>query len=195
MRVFVHFGLWGLGLRPAETQTTDAERNCLARYANGKRRLAEIGVWHGVTTCRLRKAMAGDGKLFAIDPYPAGRLGFSTRYVIAHKETSKIPNGSLIWMRDTGSEAARKLAGTEHFDFVFIDGDHSYEGLSEGWTGWRPLVGVGGVIALHDSRSTPERPIDGAGSVRFTQDVILQDPCFEAVDTVDSLTVVRRIRA
>src|SRR5258708_32817887 len=101
MSVLVHFGLWSLGLSSAETQTTEAERDCLARHAAGKKRLAEIGVWHGVTTCRLRKSMARDATLFAIDPYPPGRLGFSTQRVVAHREISKIANGTGNWVRQT----------------------------------------------------------------------------------------------
>jgi predicted O-methyltransferase YrrM len=194
MSVILHFGLWTLGLKEAETQTTAAERDCLALHATDRKRLAEIGVWHGVTTRRLRKAMSSSGTLFAIDPYPMGRLGFSAQRVIARNEVSKISNGAIQWIRETGADAARKLAGAELFDFVFIDGDHSYEGLKEDWTGWKPLVAMEGVIALHDSRSTPERRIDDAGSVRFTREVILQDRCFEVVDSVNSLTVLRRIR-
>src|SRR5215472_15034035 len=34
MRVVAHLCLWGLGLRPAETQTTEGERDCLARHAH-----------------------------------------------------------------------------------------------------------------------------------------------------------------
>ena len=75
MRVITHLLLWRLGLAKAETQTSEAERDCLARVAAGKKRLVEIGVWHGVTTCRLRKAMCPDGLLFAVDPYPVGRSG------------------------------------------------------------------------------------------------------------------------
>jgi len=193
MKVFTHFGLWSVGLAKAETQTTDAERDCLARHASGKKRLAEIGVWHGVTTCRLRKAMAADAILYAIDPYPVGRLGFSTQYVIGHREVSKVSNGSLKWIRQTGAEAAHSLAGAGPFDFVFIDGDHSYEGLQADWTAWKPLLASAGIVALHDSRSTPERPIDDAGSVRFTRAVILHDHCFEVAEAVNSLTVLRRI--
>jgi hypothetical protein len=36
------------------------------------------------------------------------------------------------------------------------------------------------------------RQIDDAGSVRFTREVIARDPDFETIDTVDSLTVLRR---
>jgi len=191
MSVIVHFGLWSLGLKSAKTQTTTAGRDCLARHA--AKRLVEIGVWHGVTTCRLRKAMASNATLFAVDPYPVGRLGFSAQQVIAHREVSRIQNGTVEWIRATGAEAAQKLADAEPLDFVFIDGNHSYEGLQADWEGWSPLLTSGGAIALHDSRSTPERPIDDVGSVRFTREVILKDPDFQVVEEVNSLTVLRRI--
>ena len=42
-----------LGLVPADTQTTEAERACLARHAAGRRSLVELGVMHGVTTALL----------------------------------------------------------------------------------------------------------------------------------------------
>lgn len=192
MRVLVHFALWRMALAHAETQTTAAERDCLARNASGRKRLAEIGVWHGVTTARLRQAMASDATLFAVDPYPRGRLGFSMQFVIARKEVSQIANGSVRWIRKTGAEAAQELSGSKAFDFVFIDADHSYEGLQADWVGWSSLVANAGVIGLHDSRSTAQRPIDDAGSVRFTRDVILKDRRFEVIDAVDSLTVLRR---
>jgi predicted O-methyltransferase YrrM len=167
MRSFTHFLLWELGLADAETQTTGPERTCLEHHAQNKKTLAEIGVWHGVTTCRLRSAMSSEGILFAIDPYPVGRLGFSTAMVIAHREVSAVKNGSVEWVRDTGADAARKLR-SRTFDFVFIDGDHTYEGLRADWQGWSERVMESGIIALHDSRSTESRPIDDAGSVRFT---------------------------
>jgi predicted O-methyltransferase YrrM len=192
----VHFGLWKLGLAIAETQTTEAERDCLARHAAGKRRLAEVGVWHGVTTCRLRKAMSADGVLYAIDPYPVGRLGFSTQRMIARGEVSRIVNGSVVWLRQTGVQAASsaEIAAAGPVDFLFIDGDHSYEGIRDDWTAWRSRIAPDGIVGLHDSRSTPQRTIDDAGSVRFTNEVIRRDESFEVADVVDSLTVMRRRR-
>jgi len=192
MRVLAHFVLWRLGLAVAETQTTAAERDCLARHASGKKRLVEIGVWHGVTTSRLRQAMAPDATLLAIDPYPVGRLRFSMPMAVARREVSKVSNGCVKWLRQTGVVAATSLGPSENFDFVFIDGEHTYEGLKVDWTGWSPRLVQGGIVGLHDSRSTPQRQIDDAGSVRFTTEVILNDPCFEIVDAVDSLTVLRR---
>jgi predicted O-methyltransferase YrrM len=190
MRPLTHFVAWSVGLAEPETQTTQAERDCLARYATGRRRVVEIGVWHGVTTKRLRAAMASDGELTAVDPFPVGRLGFSMPERIAHTEVARVPNAVVRWVRKTGAEAA---AGHRSVDFVFIDGDHSEEGLLADWGAWSSLVEPGGIVALHDSRSTPQRPIDDAGSVRVTARVIVPDPRFRVAEVVDSLTVLERL--
>jgi predicted O-methyltransferase YrrM len=189
VKVVSHYIAWTIGLAPATTQTTAAERDCLARHAAGRRRLVEIGVWHGVTTRRLRAAMHPQGVLSAVDPFPVGRLGFSVQQHIAHREVDAVANGYVAWLRTTGDAAARDHTSV---DFVFIDGDHSEDGLLADWRAWSPLVEPGGIVALHDSRSTPERPIDGAGSVKVTNDVILRDRQFAVVEAVDSLTVLRK---
>jgi predicted O-methyltransferase YrrM len=191
MQTINHFALWTIGLKKATTQTSDAERNCLARHANGKRRLAEVGVWHGVTTKRLRGAMDSAGVLFAIDPYYRGRLGLSFQKIIAHREVGRLDNGKIEWLRMTGAEAAQHLRGREPLDFVFIDGDHKYEGLRADYEGFLPLVAPGGILALHDSEPCATCPAD-AGSVRYTREVILKDPTVERVDVVDSLTILRK---
>jgi predicted O-methyltransferase YrrM len=194
MRVITHFGLWLAGLQQAQTQTSARERACLAKHAAGKQRLVEIGVWHGVTTRVLRSVMDPSATLYAVDPYPAGRLGFSFQYLIAHREVGVVRNGRVVWVRTTGEEAARRhqAQGLPPVDFIFIDGDHTYEGLRADWTGWSPQVAPGGVVALHDSRDTKDSPRPGAGSVRYTSETILKEPAFEVIDELESLTVLRR---
>lgn len=186
--------LWNLGLAKAETQTSEAERDCLARHASDRRRLIEIGVWHGVTTSRLRRVMASDGLLVGVDPYPKGRLGFNAQRIIARREVARVGRGSVRWERKTGVEAARELGNSAivPVDFVFIDGDHTFDGLRGDWEAWSGLVAEGGIVALHDSCSSRERQIDDAGSVRYTKSVILRDPRFELVEVIDTLTVLRR---
>lgn len=39
----------------------------------------------------------------------------------------------------------------EYFDFLFIDGDHSYEGVRKDWEMYSPLVKKGGLICFHDT--------------------------------------------
>ncbi len=194
MTVLAHLIAWSLGLAAAETQTTEAERACLARHARGARCIVEVGVWHGVTTARLRSVMAADGVLFAVDPFEPGRLGFSAQRVIARRQVETQRQGTVQWMRMTGvaAAAAYRQAGGPAADFVFIDGDHSYDAALADWNAWSDLVAPNGVVCLHDSRSTETRNIDGAGSVAVTRDVVLNDPRFALAEVVDSVTAVRR---
>ena len=194
MRALTHFLRWSVGLAAADTQTTALERDCLARLAAGRQRVVEIGVWHGVTTTRLRAAMAPNGLLLAVDPYPRGRLGVSLQRIVARREVGRVANARVQWVRLTGAEAAAWYAasGEPPVDLVFIDGDHGYDVVRADWEGWSPLVADGGVVALHDSRPTADRPIHDAGSVRFTNGVILGDPRFELLEVEDSLTALRR---
>lgn len=194
MQTLRHFLKWSAGLALAETQTSAAEQACLERQAHGRGRLVEIGTWHGVNTARLRRVMTPDGVLWAVDPYPKGRLGFSMQRVIARREVARVSNGRVVWVRTTGKDAARRYAAEANppVQFLFVDGDHSYEGLRGDWEGWSGLIADDGVVALHDSRPTPARPIEGSGSVVYTRDVILHDPRFEVAEVVESLTVLRR---
>ena len=196
MRPSTHLALYCLGLAKAETQVTPTERQCLLNHARGSKLAAEIGVWHGVTTSALRQVMDISGTLHAIDPYPAGRMGFSIQRLIASREIRKSLGAEVRFLRMTGLEAAKRFLddGVCNFDFVFIDGDHSFEGLKGDWEGWSRLVRPGGCVALHDSRSSALRKIETAGSVQFTKQVILKDTAFNLVSETETLTVLARKR-
>src|SRR5712691_9560812 len=95
-----------LGLRPADTQVTQAERACLARHGAGKRSMVEIGVLHGVTTSLLRSVMDPEGSIIGIDPHPPGRLGVSFERWIALREIARYPRGKAVLLRQFSYEAA-----------------------------------------------------------------------------------------
>ena len=185
-----------LGLRTAYSGTTAAERLALARHAAGRKTLVEIGVDEGLNSLNLRRAMAPDGTLYLVDPYPSGRLGFNFSSLIAHREVPKSDNGSVIFVRSFSYQAA--LNWDKPLDFVFIDGDHSYEGVRRDWEDWSPNVRRGGLIALHDSCTFPGgSPTEDSGPVRLVKEISTghQVPSaadFRLVETVDSLSVFER---
>ena len=123
-----------------------------------------------------------------------GRLGINFQQIIAHTEVGRVSRGVVRWIRSCDALAVQHAqdVGLEAVDFIFIDGDHSYEGLQRDWENWSPLIAPNGVLALHDSRCTPERNTDGAGSILFTREVVLKDRRFAVVEAVDSLTVLQR---
>ena len=189
-----YFTYW-LGLQPALTQTSFAESQCLAKYARNKKCLVEIGVWHGVNTKKLRQVMGNEGIIYAIDPFEPGKFGLSWQKTIAHAEAAKAKNGKIVWLEDFSDKAIEqfKQIETQPIDFMFIDGDHSYEGIKTDWTLWSPLVKTGGIVALHDSHSYEGRNLGHVGAQQYTQEVILQDERFKLIEECDSLTVVERV--
>lgn len=192
----LHFLFWKFGLTPANTQTTPAEQECLLEHATGKKRLLEIGVWHGINSKKFREVMHEDGTLYANDPFFPGKFGMQWQKYVAHGEIKKCSRGNVQFLEMISEEASKEIdkheSEEQFLDFVFIDGDHSYEGVKTDWNCWTPRIIPGGIVALHDSRSHEGRSIDNAGSARFTREVVVNDDRFEIVNEVDSLTVLRR---
>ena len=193
MRVSPHFALWLAGLAKAETQTSENERAFLAESARGLGRVAEIGVWHGVTTARLKAAMSPKGVLYAVDPFSPGRLGFSMQAVIAKREVGAVRGCEVRWVRLPSELAAARALAEGPLDLVFIDGVHTYEALAVDWGLWSAGVAPNGLVALHDSASSSERSIEDAGSVKYTREHVRLDARYSHVGTVDTLTLWRRL--
>lgn len=183
-----------LGRKPAHTQTTPGEQQCLKKYAANQKRLVEIGVYQGYSTLSFRRVMDENGIIVAVDPYVRrwfGMRGYGWMRLIAHREVAKCNRGRVIWVETFGKDAVNHPEVKPHLpvDFVFVDADHSWEGISGDWNAWSGNIRVGGVIALHDSINT-----DNFDSERFTKEVALQDDRYQVEEVVDSLTVLRRVR-
>ena len=191
------FANYLLGVTKAYSSTTQQEREMLIKYANGRKSVAEIGVYHGVNTANLANAMDSSGVLFAIDPFFKGKLGFSSLRVIAMRETKRKASGRTIaWLRCLGHEAPERLAayGCGLVEFLFIDGDHSYQGLERDWRAWRRYIAIDGIVAFHDSIPNVQvGATDDTGSVRYVRDVVSIDPLFKRIDRADSLSVFQRV--
>ncbi len=191
----VHLLRYYVGLDSANTQTTLAERQCLNRYAVGKMRMVEIGVFEGVGTRVLAGAIAQGGQLFAVDPFTTGRLGVNWGKPIALSEIRRANScGSVTLVKTYSWQAAKLLEGT--FDMIFIDGDHSLEGIKRDWEDWSARVQSGGIIALHDTRVPAHDPsVANLGSRIFFDSYIKVDPRFILCEQVDSLSILKRVNS
>ena len=178
-----------LRLRAPATQTTDQERRCLARHAAGRRRIVEIGVYHAANTALFRTLVHEDGEVVGIDPHPSGRLGVSFERWIAEHHLARVGRARARLIRQYSHDAA--ATWSQPVDFLFIDGDHSWDAIARDWADWTAHVEPGGLVALHDSRRvTGKADLD---SVRFTNEVVRRDSRFEVIDEIDSLTVLRKL--
>jgi predicted O-methyltransferase YrrM len=122
-----------------------------ALYVERKpKRVLEIGVWHGGTLREwLLNAVVG-AKVVAVDlHHPNSQIydrwrKAATDLVTVYGNSQKL---SVI-------ESVR-----EHgpYDWVFIDGDHSAEGVRKDVFNYLPTVARGGVLLLHDIKAPDDQ--------------------------------------
>ena len=180
------------GAESPQTQTTCAERDLLGEYLSGKKSIVEIGVFEGLTSRVLAAASDSDAIIYGVDPFFSGRLGISWGLQITkHYNRDYISAGKLKLVKTLSIEVGDQIPTP--VDYVFIDGDHSLEGITADWAFWSSRVISGGIIALHDTVLRPDQPKRSElGSHRYFQSVIRHDPDFEVVAQIDSLSVLAK---
>ena len=112
----------------------------------------EIGVAAGDNSLSILKELVVD-KFFLIDPYIPyefdGRTwDASVDHAIAHTKLAEYPH--IVWLRKTSESAIREFQNEEAVDFVYIDGNHSYEAVKKDIALYYPLIKNNGLIGGHD---------------------------------------------
>lgn len=111
----------------------------------------EVGVARGDSFHEIVTQMPKDSLAVAVD-YPEQEWGLiESRNALIKAATDLIKNDydiSLIFGDSKEQETVNDvLKASESFDLVFIDGDHSYEGVKADWDNYGRL---GRMVAFHD---------------------------------------------
>jgi cephalosporin hydroxylase len=145
---------YGDKLRP--TQATDEILWLLDQLADLRPvTVVEIGVEHGGTLFLWSRVAAPDALLVAVDMRPLGKLGRRSAYALVRRALARPRQRiELVMPADSHDpatiERVERLLEGKAVDFLFIDGDHSYEGVKRDYELWLPLVRSGGLVAFHD---------------------------------------------
>jgi len=110
--------------------------------------ILEIGTAGGGTLFLFSNVAHEEAILISVDLYQTIEKKILFRYI--KKEKQKI---FLIQGDSHKIEILRKIEGilkSKKVDFLFIDGDHSYDGVKKDFEMYSPLVRKGGIIAFHD---------------------------------------------
>jgi predicted O-methyltransferase YrrM len=112
------------------------------------RRVCEIGTSAGGTLYLLTRVSAPDALIVSIDLTIAPHTAV-LRERLARRGQRLVSIAGDSHSDGTAAQLERVLHG-EKLDVLFIDGDHSYDGVRADFERYAPLVREGGIIALHD---------------------------------------------
>jgi predicted O-methyltransferase YrrM len=183
-----------LGLRPVLAQHTAKEHATLEKWAAGRMTVVEIGVAEGVSALAMRLRMAADGTLYLIDPFHFRRISainFTRR--TAHRLVRSVPRGNVIWIERFSFDAVKQW--NRPIDLLFIDGDHTENGVRRDWNDWNQFVVPGGVAIFHDARIFEGGwTSSNYGPVKLVDDLFRRQRIlgWKIVEEIHSLLVVER---
>lgn len=109
----------------------------------GAKAVLEIGVFEGETSVKMIEALPVGSYYVGIDindyrKHKLGKPGVAVDFIL----------GESINVLKTMPE--------NHFDFIFVDGDHSWENILPEFKEIERVIKPGGVIAYHDSIHLPD---------------------------------------
>jgi predicted O-methyltransferase YrrM len=145
--------------------------------------IVELGSWTGLTTCYLATAarVHGGGRVWAVDTFEGTKEGGA-----AYRSVEKYDGSTMTAFRERVRRAelgdrVRTLVGYttdvaqrypgQGIRLLFIDADHSYDGVRGDFESWSRHVVPGGLIVFHDYLM-PE-------VARYVDSVVLRDPRIE----------------
>lgn len=165
----------------------------IQKYATGAKRAVEIGVFEGVNSVNILKVMSPEGTFYGIDPFFKGSLGICYSKLITKNwiKTQRL-KPKVNFLEKLSFDAVNDVPN--EIDFIFVDGDHSLEGMQRDWLDWAPKVAKGGFVALHDTAVPSFRPTaNQLGSYIYFNKKIKNDPGFKVVATIDSLNILEKL--
>jgi cephalosporin hydroxylase len=143
-----------IGISPAQVREEITE--LLKIVARLKPRFVlEIGTARGGTLFLFTRASISNATIISID-LPGGRFGggYPEWRIPIYKSFTIHKQKMYIIRRDSHAPSTlnmvEKILQGHKLDFLFIDGDHTYDGVKTDFEMYSKLVGKGGIIAFHD---------------------------------------------
>jgi len=181
------------GIKIAPLQSRWEFRQLLVEVARVRpATMLEIGTAKGGSLLAFTRLCTPDAHIVSID-LPRGPFGggYPLWKVPLYKAFAR--RGQRLDLVRGDSHSAhtfahvQSLLGGRKLDFLFIDGDHRYEGVQSDFETYKSLMRPGGIIALHDIAAPhPDRPLmngNNPGDVpRFWADLTSETPGETFVD-------------
>jgi cephalosporin hydroxylase len=175
--------VFGVSIKPAQVEHEIAKFLEIVAELRPKVVL-EIGTARGGTLFLFTRVADPEAKIISID-LPGGRFGggYPKWKIPLYLSFSKSGQKIYLIRRDSHNprtlEEVKRILGGEKVDFLFIDGDHTYDGVRMDFEIYSPLVKKGGIIAFHDIVPGPPEAVGGVP--RFWAEIKHKYRCVELV--------------
>ena len=138
-------------LRHFECPQNIWELRQMMRVITDKHSLLEVGSSFGGTLLRLSRVLAGDAVIVSVDAQIDETPKILDPLASLKSNCGKIANSGrtvhLILGNSHAQDVIDKVRAFGPFEFGFIDGDHSYEGVKADWENYGPMCEM---IGFHD---------------------------------------------
>lgn len=133
---------------------TFAERVALYRLADGAETVLEIGSYLGASACCFGAALKkqGRGRIFCLDTWANDAMSEGKRDTMAQfSENAAAYRTYINPVRGYSTEVVEQVREqVDRLDVLFIDGDHSYEGVKADWDAYKGFLRRGSIVIFHD---------------------------------------------
>ncbi|MFB6186147.1 MAG: class I SAM-dependent methyltransferase [Halobacteriaceae archaeon] len=121
--------------------------------------ILEIGTAKGGSLYIWSRYFDSTNQIISLD-LPGGQFGggYGQHKTKLFKEFSPSTRMDFVMANSHDSDTFKKVSNIvqSEIDFLFIDGDHTYEGVKQDFEMYSELVSEGGIIALHDIAHHPD---------------------------------------
>lgn len=120
-------------------------------------RCLEIGAWAGGSFIGISQVSESNAEFIILDinhgPY------CDTNSKIKALNIIKKDNQIIHYIHESSQynetvEKVKKILNKNEFDYIFIDGDHSYDGIKNDFENYFPLLKSNGIFTLHDTKTS-----------------------------------------
>jgi predicted O-methyltransferase YrrM len=148
------FEEFGIGICPGQVRSELRELlDVLEREP--PRRMLEIGTANGGSLFTFARTCAPDARVISVDlhhgefggGYPAWKVPLYRAFARRGQRLHLVRGDSHA---AATRDRVRELLAGEPLDFLFIDGDHTYDGVRADFDSYSPLVRPGGLVGFHD---------------------------------------------
>jgi predicted O-methyltransferase YrrM len=167
---------------------SEIERFLRMLEADPPRTVLEIGTARGGTLFLMTRVSAPDALLVSVD-LRHGQFGGGYPHWRARLYRSFTREGQRVELVLGDSherrtrERIRRLLGERALDLLFVDGDHTYEGVTQDFADYSPLVRPGGLVAFHDIvPGGPDKHGDPGGVPAFWRELAATHEAAELVE-------------